>query len=327
VPPRKDPVEERRSRLNGARESPGSDVSLAILRKGLSDRVSLVAAKAAELASELGSSALAPEMIAAFRRFLADPSRDKGCLAKIAIVEALTRLEHAEPDVYLEGIRHVQREPVWGGTEDTAAWLRGLSAIGLSGCRHPLLLSHLVDVLADPEKPARIGAVRALGALGGSEPVLLLRLKLLQGDSDVEVLAEGFRAFLSLERPEEAASFAGRFLDSPDESVAEAAALALGESRNPQALAVLKRSWESARGRSFRRVLLVAMALLRSEPATDFLISLLAEESRETQRGALAALGPFLYGDELSARVRAAVESDDYLKELYEAELSRLGRE
>ncbi|HEY7818974.1 MAG TPA: hypothetical protein VIG29_12195 [Vicinamibacteria bacterium] len=324
---RKDPVEEKRSRLNEARESPGSDASLAILRKGLADPVSIVAAKAAEIAGELGSSDLAPDMIAAFRRFLADPSKDKGCLAKIAIVEALTRLEHAEPDVYLDGILHVQREPVWGGTEDTAAWLRGLSAIGLSGCRHPRVLPHLVDVLADPEKPARIGAVRALGGLGGPEPALLLRLKLLQGDPDVEVLEEGFRSFLSLERPEETASFVGRFLDSADESVAEAAALALGESRNPQGLFVLKRSWESARGRSFRRVLLVAMALLRTGPATDFLVSLLTDESRETRRGALAALGPFLYNDELKDRVRAAVEGDDDLKELYEAELGRVGKD
>ncbi|HJS72760.1 MAG TPA: hypothetical protein VJ921_00630 [Vicinamibacteria bacterium] len=323
MPPRKDPVEEKRSRLNEARESPGSEACLAILRKGLSDRVSIVVARAAELAGELGSHALAPEMHAAFRRFLAEPSKDKGCLAKIAIVEALTRLEHAEPDVFLEGIRHVQREPVWGGTEDTAAWLRGLSAIGLSGCRHPRVLQHLVDLLADPEKPARLGAARALGGIGGPEPSLLLRLKLLQGDREVEVLAEGFRALLSIESPEEAASFVARFLESGDESVAESAALALGESRNPRALEVLKLQWERARGRSFRRVLQVAMALLRTGPATDFLVSLLADASGETRCFALSALGPFLYNDELRERVRAAVENDAELRELYEEELRK----
>jgi HEAT repeat protein len=322
VPPRRDPVEEKRSRLNEARESPGSEASLALLRKGLADRVSIVVARAAELVGELGTTALAPEMIAAFHRFLADPPKDKGCLAKIAIVEALTRLEHAEPEVFLAGIRHVQREPVWGGTEDTAAWLRGLCAIGLTGCRHPRVLQHLVDVLADPEKPARIGAARALGGLGGPEPALLLRLKLLQGDSELEVLAEGFRAFLTIESPAEASSFVARFLDS-DETVAEAAALALGESRNPQALEVLKRAWEKARGRSFRRVLLVAMALLRTGPATDFLLSLLEDDSSENRRGVLSALGPFLYNDELREKVRAAVARRDDLLELYEAELRK----
>ncbi len=324
MPPRKDPVEEKRSRLNAAREAPGSEASLALLRKGLSDRVSIVVAKAAELAGELGTSALAPDLLAAFRRFLSDPSKDKGCLAKIAIAEALTRLEHEEADIFLEGIRHVQREPVWGGTEDTAAWLRGLCGIGLAGCRHPRVLQHLVDLLADPEKPARIGGIRALGGIGGPEPALLLRLKLLQGDPEVEVLAEGFRAFLSIEPPGEASTFVARFLDSADEAVSEAAALALGESRYPQALEVLKRSWESARGRSFRRVLLVAIALLRTGPATDFLVSLLAEESRETRRGALEALGPFLYSDELRERVRTAVEGDEDLRELFEAELRKI---
>jgi HEAT repeat protein len=323
VPPRKDPVEEKRSRLNEARESPGSEASLAILRKGLSDRVSIVVAKAAELAAELGSTALTPDLLAAFRRFLADPSKDRGCLAKVAIAEALNRLEHEEPDIFLEGIRHVQREPVWGGTEDTAAWLRGLCAIGLAGCRHPRVLEHLVDALADPEKLARIGAARALGGLGGPEPALLLRLKLLQGDAEIEVLAEGFRALLAAAPKTEAASFVARFLDSADESVAESAALALGESRNPQALEVLKRSWERARGRSFRRVLLVAMALLRSGPAMDFLVSLLADESRETRRGALSALGPFLYNDELRERVRPLVDDEEDLRELFEAELRK----
>lgn len=323
--PRKDPVEEKRSRLNDAGESPGSTRSLAILRSGLSDRISIVVARAAELAGELGTTPLVPEMIAAFHRFLADPSKDRGCLAKTAIVEALTRLEHPDPEVFLEGIRHVQMEPVWGGSEDTAAWLRGLSAIGLVGCDHPRVLSCLVDLLADREKLARLGAARALGGLGRPEGALLLRLKLLHGDPEVDVLSECFRAFLSLEPPAEAASFVARFLDSRDETIAEAAALALGESRLPQALEILKRSWERSRERSFRRVLLVAMALLRTGPGTEFLVSLVSGENEESARGALSALGPFLYNEELRERVRAAVAAneDASLLELYESELRR----
>jgi hypothetical protein len=323
--PRKDPVEDKRSRLNEARESPGSKESLAILRKGLSDRVSIVVARAAELAGELCGTALVPEMSAAFHRFLSDPSKDKGCLAKTAIVEALTRLEHPDPEVFLEGIRHVQMEPVWGGSEDTAAWLRGLCAIGLVGCDHPQVLSRLVDVLADREKSARLGAARALGGLGRPEGALLLRLKALQGDADVEVVSECFRSLLTLEPPGEATSFVARFLGSVDEAIAEAAALALGESRLPQALEVLRGSFQQARGKSFRRVLLVAVALLRTAPATEFLVSLLAAESVETARGALTALGPFLYGDELRESVRKAVSArgDGALEDLFESELRK----
>jgi HEAT repeat protein len=320
--PRKDPVEERRSRLNDARKSPGSQGSLAILRKGLSDRVSIVVARAAKLAGELGSVSLVPEMSAAFQRFLADPSKDKGCLAKIAIVEALTRLEHRDPEVFLQGIDHVQREPVWGGFEDTAAWLRGLSAIGLVGCDPPRVLARLVDLLADPEKPARLGAARALGGVGGPEAAVLLRLKLHHGDPEVEVLSECFHALLALETPAESTSFVSRFLDHSEEAVAEAAALALGESRHPQGLEILRRSFERSRA-SVRPVLLFAMALLRTGPATEFLVSLLAAEDVETARGSLSALGPFLYNDELRERVRIAVAAtaDASLMELYESEL------
>jgi HEAT repeat protein len=323
VSPRKDPIEEKRSRLNHARESPGSEASLAVLRKGLSDRVSIVVARASELAGELGYTSLVPEMIAAFDRFLAEPSKDKGCLAKIAVLEALVRLEHSNPDVFLKGIRHVQREPVWGGSADTAAWLRGLSAIGLAACDHPLVLAHLVDLLADPEKPARLGAARALGALGRPEGSLLLRLKLLLGDPEIEVVSECFRALSGLGPKAEATSFVARFLDSPDEAIAEAAALALGESRDPRALDILRGSWERSRRRSFRQVLLVAMALLRTEPATDFLVSLVSGESAEEARGALSALGPFLYNEELRERLRKAVaaKGDEPLLAFYDREL------
>lgn len=325
MPPRKDPVEERRARLNEARESPGSPASLAILRKGLSDRVSIVVARAAEIAGELEATSLAPELLAAFHRFVAEPLKDKGCLAKIAIVDALTRMEHRDPEVFLEGIGHVQREPVWGGSEDTAAWLRGLSAIGLVRCDPPRVLYPLVELLADPEKLARIGAARALGALGGTEAALLLRLKLLHGDSEIETVSECFHSLLALEPPAEASSFVARFLDSSDEAIAEAAALALGESRHPPAFDLLKGSWGRARSTLFRRALLVAMALSRTEPAIAFLLSLVAGESPEPARGALSALGPFLYNEGLRERVRTAVSAkgDPLLLELYESELSK----
>ncbi len=72
-------------------------------------------------------------------------------------------------------------------------------------------------------------------------------------------------------------------------------------------------------------MLLVAVALLRTEPATEFLVSLLAAESSEAARGALSALGPFLYGDELRERVRKMVEArgDGALGELFESELRK----
>jgi hypothetical protein len=67
------------------------------------------------------------------------------------------------------------------------------------------------------------------------------------------------------------------------------------------------------------------MAVLRTGAATDFLVSLLAAEGEESARGALSALGPFLYNEELRERVRGAVaaKGDESLRELYERELRK----
>ena len=44
---------------------------------------------------------------------------------KVAIVEALNALGYEHTPTFLQGIRHVQMEPVYGGRVDTAAVLRG----------------------------------------------------------------------------------------------------------------------------------------------------------------------------------------------------------
>jgi HEAT repeat protein len=307
---KKDPVEERRSRLNAVKSGPITPQSLEILRKGLSDRVQVVVARAAEIAAELSLRALGPDLARAFERLLVDPlKRDKGCLGKTALMEALVKLEYDDARVFLEGIAHVQREPVWGGTEDTAAWMRGLAASGLVQARHPEELDRVVDLLADPEKHARIGAARALALLGRDEGAAVLRFMLLQGDEDSEVMAEAFSAYLRLTAPDSGCAFVSRFLAHEDAAVVEAAAIALGESRHPRAVELLKDAFERILDPSLRRVLLVALALTRSDPANDFLLSLIAEGAPRTARAARTALEPFLYNEELAKQVRNAVAS------------------
>ena len=71
--------------------------------------------------------------------------------------------------------------------------------------------------------------------------------------------------------------------------------------------------------------LIVACGLLALGRVTVLPVSLLAAESGETARGALSALGPFLYGDELRERVGEMVEArgDGALGELFESELRK----
>lgn len=295
------------------RDRPVTPESIEILRKGLGDPVQVVVARAAELAAELSIASLGPDLVKAFERLLVHPAKsDKGCLGKTAIMEALVKLEHDDPDVFLKGIEHVQREPVWGGSEDTAAWLRGLAAAGLVQSRHPEELDRLVDLLADPEKLARIGAARALAQLGREEGAAVLRFKLHQGDAEAEVMAESFAAYLRLTSEAAGCAFVGRFLGAADAPIAEAAAIALGESRHATAVDILKATFERTLDPSVRRILLVALALTRSEVANDFLVSLIRSGAPRSARAALAAIEPFLYNQELQTRVKGAVaERDD----------------
>ena len=78
---------------------------------------------------------LIPDLCAAFERLLADPLKsDPKCWGKDAIAKALKDLGHDDSEIFLKGARHVQREPVWGGEEDTATGVRGSCALALLGC-------------------------------------------------------------------------------------------------------------------------------------------------------------------------------------------------
>src|SRR4029077_14111178 len=139
-----------------------------------------VASRAAEIVRDFEVRDLIPGLLVAFERFLVDPAKsDPQCLAKNAIAEALTKLGHDDADFYRKGMRHFQPEPVWGGQQDTAAHFRGTCAFGLvqSSCGDSLdVLTRLVDLLAAPEKPARIDAARAVANYSRREGIPLLRL-------------------------------------------------------------------------------------------------------------------------------------------------------
>ncbi len=64
---------------------------------------------------------------------------------------------------------------------------------------HPDALLECVTLLADPEIAARTGAIRAIADAGRPEGVLLLRLKTLLGDKEIEVTGECFASLLSLD--------------------------------------------------------------------------------------------------------------------------------
>jgi HEAT repeat protein len=262
----------------------------------------------------MGIEALVPDLVAAFPRFFDGlPRTDPGCSAKTAIVEALRRLEHDDPALYRRGAGHVQMEPVFGGRVDTAVDLRGASALALAETASADVLVDLANLLADREPPVRISAARAVAVHGRGSGIPLLHLKALAGDPEPRVVSECLLALLHLDARGEM-PFVASFLEKGDGD-AEAAAVALGESRLAEALPVLRAWLEPARRRRLGRTALVAIASLRRDEAVDLLLSLARDEEPQAAREALAALASAGGGDALYGRAKAAVAARPELRE------------
>jgi hypothetical protein len=295
-------VEERLAAIAALRDDPAS--AAAELRSALRSKVGLIAAAAAEIAGQGGLVELAPELEAAFARMCEEPiKRDPQCRAKVAIARALIELDAWSDEVFVDGRRWVQKEPVWGGTQDTAAELRGVCAIGCAQLRHGDAVALIADVLADRERVARLGAARALGDSGQLEAIPLLRFKARIGDDEGEVTAAVFASLIALDASDSVGLVAS-FLDGADEAVAEAAALSLGEARLEAAVAPLIAWCDAAVTDDRRRVGYLALALTRLDAATDYLLAAIAGEPGAAL--AVEALATFAYDSDLADRVRAA---------------------
>src|SRR3954463_13161896 len=148
-------------------------------------------------------------------------------------------MEHQKPDVFVRAVRHVQFEPVWGGTEDSAPPLRAAAVVALARVEGSGSLPLLVDAMADPAKDVRVAAAVALGAVGTEGAGLVLRLKVRLGDRDPDVLSECLGGLLAVD-PEANLPLVAPYLDPGDAVACEAAAMALGRSRLAGALDPLK---------------------------------------------------------------------------------------
>jgi HEAT repeat protein len=303
--PKHDRIQEALEELGGLRstnEGPQFESQLCVF---LRDRSNLVVAKAAKIARERRVLAVVPDMVTTFRKLMRDPARlDKRCEALTEIAGTLYELDYTEADVYLMGLRHIQMEGSYGPPVDAAAQLRGICAQGLTRTADPSALEEVVELLADREVPARIGAVRALAANGGTAGALALRLKILTGDREPEVVSECFAGLLS-GHTESSVDFVARYVDSEREEIAEAAVLALGVSRSTKAVTVLRERWKrTSRGR-LKNALLLALATSRSEDALTVLLHELETGSASVAKEILTALA----GQRPSASIRQMIEA------------------
>lgn len=310
MPARK--IEQQLEALNGLRSQPSTDAKILALRKALGDRSNVVVSKAAAITGECGLKELIPDLEDAFERFFQKPSEtDSQCWAKNALSKALKALEYAESPLFLRGLSHVQMEPVYGGRSDTATTLRGTCALALVQCRdlpRQEILQYLVNALTESAVTVRADAVRALEQMDGADAALLLRLKARAGDSEPEVTGQVLDSVLNLEG-ERALPFVAEFLDSQNEDVRGEAALALGTSRLPAAIDVLKDIWAKSRDTRPGEPLLRAISASRHEAGLQFLLQLVRNGSEGDARDAVKVLLLHRESPEITRRVREAADA------------------
>jgi hypothetical protein len=305
--PGKRKFDEQLAALDALRREP-PEATIEPLRKALAHRNNYVVARAADLVREVNLSQLAPDLLIAFDRFFADPVKtDPQCWAKNALSRALAAFEHQDAAVFLRGMRHIQPEPVWGGSSDTAGTLRGICALALVQCRSLVeadLLTHLVDLFGDKDKSVRVDAIRAVEQVGSSSATLLLRLKAILGADEPEVLGACYGGILRIEGVL-AISWISRFLATSDDAAGEAA-LSIAGTHSPPAFTVLRDRFNEESDPWFRSVLLSAMALTRQDAALEFLFDLVRTESLQAE-AALEAILRSMPSTEVTNRLEKLV--------------------
>lgn len=300
--PRK--LEQLLAQLDPVRRDPHAPESTIALQQILASKYPFAVAQAAKIVGEAERYDLIPDLVAAFERCMTKPvETDPGCTAKLKIVDALYRMEYSNEALFLRGIRHIQPEPIWGGSEDTAAALRGTCALGLVRMNYPQVMSELADLLADPKQDARMAAARAIAYSGDLlAGVPLLRLRIQVGDT-APVLSDCFLALLQLCPESSSLALIRRFLTSDLNEVAEVAVLALGESRLPESFPVLQSWWQQTQIPELRQTALTAIALLRQDDAISFLLGLIRKGEIPDAKSAIAALSIYQQDPDLWQRV------------------------
>jgi hypothetical protein len=306
--PKSDPIADAMTRLKSLRADPKSDASLAELSKALSSKANVVVSRAADIIHDAKLSQFIDPLIAAFDRFMVDPTTtDKGCPAKTSIAKALYELEARAETTFLGGIHHVQLEGVWGGNSDTAAELRGICALGLVRCNYRDIMIELGDLIMDPEAPCRIMAARAIAYSENDAGVPLLRMKVLGGDKNSDVIGECFVALLRL-APRKNVEFVARYMDDEDNDLRQLAILTLGESRLPAALNALTEQFHRDLTGDKRKPIILAIALTRLPQSVDFLDKVISDEHKQLAIAAIDALKMYRTDGAIKERLSQTIE-------------------
>ncbi len=277
---KKNPLNDMLVRISSIRKNPNQSDARSFLHQILQNSPAMAVSKAATLIADLtcgkefsedddeappakpGELAdpswqeFFPDFLTAFNRSCDHPENyDKGANGKKALILALDRMEYDRPEPFLRGLTYSQIEANF----DRAAYMRARCIAALIRLRYPERWTLLVDQLWDNWEEARLGAVWAATYEGSENAALVLRAKAIAGDKGLDlpgdpldggerVLGAIFSALVAM-RGDRDTPFVARFLNDSAQTpfVRYQAAMALGESRLPSALALLVESWRTAR--------------------------------------------------------------------------------
>ena len=281
-------------------------MSIEAVRTGLRDAHGVVIAAAAALVGEQRMDSLVTELVDAFER-LFDKKLDPGCRGKLAIAHALHALDRWDDRVFVAGLTTTQLEGAHP-PDDTAAALRGLCGIAHAHFNREDALDVLAALLADPQRATRLGAAQGLGDSNKIGATALLRYKILTGDAEPEVTSSCVESLLALDR-EGCLDFLVGLLKTYDER-AEIVVLSLGGARVTAARSALIAWCEACRAPQRQRVAYLALALLRDDAATAYLLEAIRSRGKQDALAAARALATFKDAG-IAARIRnAALEQD-----------------
>ena len=308
---RRSSLEDEQRALAEATIDPRSTAASECLHAALRSHHALVVARAASLIRQHGIGGFDADLADAFERFLRDPAKtDPSCHAKLAAIEALDYSESTDAEPFLKATRHVQKERAWGPPVDTAAGVRARGVLALARIGYEQLDLVAAEALADPESPVRQAALEALAHRGSAAGAGLALLKLRVGDEDPLVTLAAMSTLLSV-APEWGLGTLRPLLDGTDEQRREIAAMALGQSRNEGALAMLLEALERCVRAAERVVLLRAIAIHRSEPALGAILKVIAEGNAADAEAAIEALAVRRFEPAVVEQVRAAARRNE----------------
>jgi HEAT repeat protein len=304
-------LEDELAALRAVAADPRTPEAEALLRAGLGSQRSLVAARAALIIKDRRLDGFAPELCAAFDRWLAEPAKaDPGCKAKLAVLEALDYTETMDDAPFLAGARCEQLEPAWGAPVDSAAGVRARALLALARIGFTDLPLLAGELLADKELGVRCAAADALAHCGARAGAGLLLFKLAAGDAEPQVTLACMNALLSL-APDWGLRTLAPHLSGAKEEQRELAALALGQSGRGDAADLLIDTLRAEVLPKRREVLLRALGLHRSDKALELLLSTVAEGHAADAKAAVASLGVRRFEPSMPTRVREAAQRNE----------------